>query len=403
VTRTQPNMLRFGDAWANALKETEPALDLEGSRERFLETHRRFMSRRRSRTLTWALVAAACLVLVLGGSFALNTRHRARPIAAVEPGAWIETKLSESFPLEFSEGSKVLLLGQSRAQVASVDPRGARMVLLHGALTAKIIHRRDTAWAFAAGPFTVRVTGTKLAVAWQPASQNFEVSVDEGSVHVTGPLLEGGRTVTAGQRCAVRVREAELEVTPSPRTPSSAELPVFSVSDLPPVGSATNFARTDGRPPNGLSWQELEQHGRYGEAIQVAERQGLGAIYDGGAAEDLMTLARAARFAGRAELATQALQRCRQRFPGDTRAATAAFLLGRGAPPAEAAQWFATYLSEQPSGPLAREAAGRLIEAYDRAGNRQAAKEAAQKYLAGYPGGPHAAFAQRILSEPAHP
>ena len=403
MNRTQPNMLRFGDAWVNALKETEPTLDLECSRERFLEAHRRFTSRRRSRTLTWALAAAAALVLVLGGSFVLHTRHGARSIAAVEPGAWIETKVNESFPLEFSEGSRVLLLGQSRARVASVDPRGARLVLLHGALTAKIVHRADTAWSFAAGPFTVRVTGTKLGVAWQPTSQNFEVSVDEGSVHVTGPLLEGGRTVTAGQRCIVRVREAELEVTPSPRATSSAELPVFSVADLPPVASAANSARTDGRPPSGLSWQELEQRGRYGEAIQAAERQGLGAIYDGGTAEDLMTLARAARFAGRGELATEALLRCRQRFPGDIRAATAAFLLGRGSPPVQAAQWFATYLNEQPGGPLAREAAARLMEAYYRAGNRRAAKEAAQKYLAGYPGGPHAALAQRILSEPPNP
>jgi hypothetical protein len=350
------------------------------------------------------LAAAAALVLVLGGAFALHLRHGARPIAAVEPGAWIETKVNESFPLEFSEGSRVLLLGQSRARVASVDPRGAHVVLLHGALTAKIVHRADTAWAFAAGPFAVRVTGTKLGVAWQPTSQDFEVSVDEGSVYVTGPLLEGGRTVTAGQRCVVRLRKAELEVTPSPRTTSSAELPVISVTDLPPVGSsATTTARTDVRPPSGLSWQELEQRGSYGEAIQAAERQGLDPIYEGGTAEDLMTLARAARFAGRGELATLALLRCRQRFPSDPRAATAAFLLGRGAPPAQAAQWFATYLKEQPGGPLAREAAGRLIEAYDRAGNRQAAKEAAQKYVAGYPGGPHAAFAQRILGEPANP
>jgi hypothetical protein len=393
----------YGDAWAKALKETEPSLDQDRSRERFLDAHRQFIGRHRSRSLAWALAAAAALVLVLGGTFALHMRHGARPVAAVEPGAWIETKANESFPLEFSEGSRVLLLGQTRVQVASVDPRGARLVLLHGALTAKIVHRADTAWAFAAGPFTVRITGTKLQVAWQPTSQNFEVSVDEGAVFVTGPLLEGGRTVAAGQRCVVRVREAELKVTASPRTNGSAELPIFSVADLPPVASAPSSARADGRTPGGLSWQDLEQRGRYSEAILAAERQGLGAIYDGGTAEDLMTLARAARFAARGELATQALLRCRQRFPGDARAATAAFLLGRAAPPAQAAQWFATYLAEQPGGPLAREAAGRLVEAYHRAGNWQAAKEAAQKYLAGYPGGPHAAFAQRILSEPPNP
>jgi transmembrane sensor len=398
---SRPNMDRLGEAWAKALGESAPTLDVDRSRERFVAAHRQFIDRRPQPSWPWILGAAAAVLLVVGAVFALpKLRHAAHAVATVEPGAWIETKPNQTFPLDFSEGSRVVLLSESRVQVSSVDPRGAHLVLLRGALTAKIVHRQDTAWAFAAGPFTVRVTGTKLRVAWQPATQAFEVGVDEGSVFVTGPLLENGRTVAAGQRCAVRVGESELQLSRSPRPASSAELPVFSVTDLRPAPSAQTSGRSDARAPAEASWQELEQRGRYADAIAAAERQGIATIYDTGTAEDLMTLARAARFAGRGDLGAQALLACRRRFPGDARAATAAFLLGRGAPPAQAAQWFNTYLQEQPAGPLAREAAGRLVEAYHQAGNLGAAKEAARRYLAGYPGGPHAAFAQRVLGEP---
>ena len=65
--------------------------------------------------------------------------------------------------------------------------------------------------------------------------------------------------------------------------------------------------------------------------------------------------------------ARDALQALRRRFPGDPRARTAAFLLGRIAldlehDPAGARAWFSTYLSEAPAGPLAGDARRRLDE-----------------------------------------
>jgi TolA-binding protein len=64
----------------------------------------------------------------------------------------------------------------------------------------------------------------------------------------------------------------------------------------------------------------------------------------------------------------------------------------------EAAQWFDTYLREQPQGLLAREAAGRLIESYRASGNASAAQTAAARYLARYPHGPHASLARQALT-----
>jgi hypothetical protein len=64
----------------------------------------------------------------------------------------------------------------------------------------------------------------------------------------------------------------------------------------------------------------------------------------------------------------------------------------------EAARWFEVYLRERPRGDLAREAAGRLIEARLGARDRPAARAAARAYLARYPDGPHAALARATLA-----
>jgi transmembrane sensor len=308
--------------------------------------------------------------------------------AGPEPGAWLETRTREELPVEFSEGSKVVLSADSRVRVASVDLRGARMVLERGTVRASIVHRADTRWAFEAGPFVVQVTGTELSVTWDPSTQRFEVHVDSGSVVVTGPLLESGRSVQRGERCAVAVREAHLEVSRAQPVEDSA--PPVDLADLPVLEPSAEPAPT-------VTWRDLARAGKYSEALAAAERSGLSAIYGSGSSEDLMTLSRAARHAERDDVADQALLRCRERFAGSPQAATAAFLLGRGAAPAAAATWFATYLREQPSGPLAREAAGRLVESYQRAGNVTAARAAARSYLSAFPTGPHATYARSVL------
>ena len=64
----------------------------------------------------------------------------------------------------------------------------------------------------------------------------------------------------------------------------------------------------------------------------------------------------------------------------------------------EAARWFRTYLGEQPRGPFAREALGRLMESEQRSGQVAQAKETARRYLERYPSGPHAHLAQRLVS-----
>ena len=120
------------------------------------------------------------------------------------------------------------------------------------------------------------------------------------------------------------------------------------------------------------------------------------------------SLGDAARLGGSSTRAVQAFASLRQRFPGSPEAAAAAFLLGRIAQDqsrdyAGAAGWYARYLSEQPGGGFAADAAGRLVEAEDRRGDEASARRAAERYLAAYPSGSHAAYAKSVRARGSSP
>lgn len=93
----------------------------------------------------------------------------------------------------------------------------------------------------------------------------------------------------------------------------------------------------------------------------------------------------------------------RRRFPGTHESARAAFLLGglhldpALAAPATAARYYELYLREAPDGSLANEARGRRAEALHAAGDRAAARGAAQDYLLHDPDGAFAPFARGIV------
>jgi hypothetical protein len=93
----------------------------------------------------------------------------------------------------------------------------------------------------------------------------------------------------------------------------------------------------------------------------------------------------------------------RARFSWTPRAATAAFLLGRGeiddgGSPEVARGWFETYLREANDGPLAEESLGRLMEACDKSGAQEDARRYAERYLSRYQDGLFAVLAKSILS-----
>lgn len=396
---------RLVGAWIAAFDGERPELDRVRVRTRLLA--RLDAHHPRSLATRWAyggfaVAAIVVATLVIGKSSWWSTPTFTVAGQHGEVGEWLATSETEQLPLDFSEGTHVAIAAGSRARVEEVNRHGARVVIERGALSAHVTHRSDTAWHFGAGPFDVLVVGTSLSVNWDPSTGMFELGVQRGSVVVSGPLIKAAQEVRAGERCRVDLTHNAMlleEVAKALPPPADVNTPPANVAASPDaVDTTPPGANRVGTPALGSGWVALARDGKYGEAVTAAERSGFARIYQGAPAEDLLELARSARLAGRTDVEHDALLACRQHYKGQPTAAKAAYLLGRAAAPEAAAQWFETYLREQPAGVLSREAAGRLIESHQRAGNVAGARDAAARYLASYPDGPQAAIARSVLA-----
>jgi transmembrane sensor len=336
-------------------------------------------------------VAAVFAVASAGVAFKLGQRQNASTGADVPAGEWLATTKGAE-ERKFNDGSSVRLENESSARVQFVQEKGGLVHLDRGAVRLKVHHRDGSTWRVAAGPYEVEAIGTEFVVDWVAGRDKpLRVSVTEGTVAVRGPAFRGTRFVSAHQMVEVAAQEGAA--VPAPVPVSSLEPEALEIVE-PSEDVAPGNARNHGAEQ---SWRTLEASGKYADAVKAAERRGLGTIYQTGNGDDLIALARASRFAGRMDVAQKALTVCRARFAGSPQAAMSAFLLGRSANGAKAAEWFSTYLREQPGGALAREALGRLIEAHQASGDHVSGRAAAERYLKSYPDGPHATLARQAL------
>lgn len=378
-----------------------------------------------------ALALAAVLVAWVAWPSAMT--FQVGPDRAGVAGAWIAAPSGEALPLVFSDGTRVELDGGSRARVDDLDADGARVVLESGAADIQVVPRPRADWSVGAGPFEVRVTGTRFHLRWLPDEEVFVLALESGSVDVTGPVLGARQSLEAGQELRVSVAQETAVITspgsrrsvaaaktwvetpepaaaPSPEAASeSAKAPEASAVEDGPAEPAAESANkknraTAARRPIPQTWQTLASRGDFTGALELAEKQGLSGLGARLPAAELLRLGEVARYAGQPSKARTLLETLRRRFAGSTQAATAAYYLGRIAferdrDYAGAAQWFSTYGDERPRGPLATEALGRLIESEHRAGDHGAAREAARAYLRRFPKGPHGDLARRLARE----
>ncbi len=312
-------------------------------------SRRRFLSaappRRRGRSRTiGALAFAACFSLVA----LLVGRQAARPSpvsfqvgAAGERGAvgaWIAATGGEALPLRFSEGTTVVLAPRTQVRVTETSTQGAGLLIEQGQVEASVVHvGQDTRWMVAAGPYQVRVTGTRFRAAWSPSTETFELSMVEGSVVVTGPLLPNGRVCQAGERLRASTRDGRLEVrtaraegvetptelveaarAPGPFVPS---LEGASVLPAAPPGASNRAPGSPSEP----AWRALFAAGKYKEAFVAVERVGFAAEIERASTGDLLALADVARYGGRPADARAALLAARARGSRGR----SAFLLGK--------------------------------------------------------------------------
>ena len=348
-------------------------------------------------------VAAACVLGVVAWRRHLLTLAQSGAPAVGQP---LVARPGETVPLNFPDGSQVVLASGTEAVVRELHDVGAALEVTRGQAFVAVRQQPGTQWLVGAGPYRVRVTGTRFSVDWAPGPKRFELRLTQGSVVVSSEsgshaavtmvapqslvIDAGGWQLSRGETAsndAATAPEPTASAEPSATPPTPETAPDASASSAAPASTAALSAPT---------WEELIRRGKYAQAYEEAARHGVAQLADSRPSGALLSLAEACRFSGHGGEATQVLERLRARFPGSDDAATAAFQLGRLG---GSAKWFRQYLKERPNGSLAREASGRLLEALDHSGERAAVRQAAEAYLARYPGGPHAAFARQLLGK----
>jgi transmembrane sensor len=369
-------------------------------------------------SMATALCAAALVAFVL-----LRTPSRLEFTvdgATGQAQTWLAAPAARPVVVKFSDGTVVKVDPLSRARVVDTDHDGASLALESGSLSAEVVHTSHSAWRLIAGPFAVRVTGTRFDLRWDTASQQFSISVREGSVGVAGSIVGAERPVRAGETLVASVAERRFDLIGSEAHAAlslSADAPAVPVTDGPAFGEPSPLPRssasataatpdlvTPEAPGKDVAggWRELVKKGDLRQAFAAADARGFQSVCDSATPAELLVLGDAARVSGRADRATEALFTLRRRYPRDPRRAAAAFALGKVAfdqrhAYAQAAEWFSTCVREQPGGPLVREALGRQVEALRNGGDAAGAQRVAREYLSRYPDGPHADIARSLL------
>jgi transmembrane sensor len=321
---------------------------------------------------------------------------------AGQVGIYYAATPDADLPLRFSDGSVVSVQPRGGVRVHHAGGAQVTLFLETGRARFDVAHRPHASWDIAAGPYSVRVTGTAFDLAWEPDSRSFELAMRSGTVTVRGPGIETGVVVKDTERFVSRVT-ADVD-RPKPAASSTAPEPDSRRQPTPPTVAEVNPRLPSVKPGAeraAPSWIELASKGEYASIVRSAEERGIDQAIAGSSADELRALADAARFTGRPALAQRALLTIRSRFPGTKAATAAAFVLGRmldgGGNARSAVSWYDRYLAE--GGPLAPEALGRRMLALRRAGEGEQSRSAAREYLRRFPDGPYARQARELTSQ----
>ena len=433
------NLERMGERVALELGDGPSELRREAQKRALLSLVAASRPEGEGRILPNLMVAAAVLLVVALGAMLLYGQETPLKFWVGEQetvgseGSWVKASADGVVPIRFDNGSRFELDTRTAVRVLASNMETVKVDLSKGLLHADIKKNGETNWIISAGPYQVTVLGTAFSVDWDSDSSILGVSVDRGKVLVRGGhLSEHGISVQAGKRLVAdgdkgsvamesilgdsdTADDQELASATDTGSPQARQemtdegvaalevdrsipTPVKEGSRIAVKKSSSTVTPAGDSP----SWKDLSDAREFAAAVAAARRQGLDELLTTLDANDLWALANAARYARDATVSERALLAVRERFAGSQRAFTAAFMLGRlkldlEGNPTAATAWFETYLTEKPSGPLAEEALGRLIDACDKAGRKTEAARNAEIYLSRYDGGLFTKLARSIL------
>lgn len=378
-------------------------------------------------TMRFGMGLAAVAALLTGGLLWMQRTAdlRFEVVGGQVNGGWVQSQEAPVL-LEFSDGSELQLRGDSLLNVSVVGRRSALTRISKGDVRVDVRHADATDWRFFAGPFEVRVVGTKFDLGWH--DERLTIAMREGTVRIVGPEREW--TLRAGERLDLQAPKSVAHAAVHNGQADSA--PVVETQDEHPgLGAPTEAlpkavrapgigvrAKQDEREIGGRrapraeahraegaaveSWSQLLARGEFAAVVNQARDFGIDSTLQSRSSDELVALAQAARYSKDSGLARRVWQGIRSRFSGSASARDAVFFLGRiddqtGQSQA-ALEAYATYLRESGhNGPYAREAMGRRLVIL-RQSNPGAAAEEARTYLAQFPSGSYAKLAQDIIA-----
>ncbi|WP_441293013.1 FecR domain-containing protein [Sorangium sp. KYC3313] len=380
----------------------------------------------------WVAPLALAASVLVGVFFFWRTERALDYVVegAVNESGYVRVPVDHPAAITFSDQTRIRAAAGTRLRIDEPrNERGARISVERGRVEAEVTHTGNSDWRFVAGPFAVRVVGTRFELLWDADRERLEVILREGAVEVEGYSGSGAVSVRAGQRFVGDAQARTLHVSDttaqapdtaaqgpdtaaqgSEPAPPAAQGQLAEVAAPPPEPAAPpapSSAETPAAlvaPPSAKPpWSKLVSQGEFRRVVQEAAARGTQSCLTSCDAADLNALADAARYVGQNELAEQALLALRSRY-ASTAGSRAAFLLGRlhesrGAA-ARARTWYETALREAPGGAFAAEALAGKMRTIQSLEGPAAARVVAQEYLRLYPSGVHAKTARQLAAQP---
>ncbi len=327
--------------------------------ESFGERLRRWAGARR---LVRPVAALAVLGVATAIALGLALRH-ARPAVPVSVASSASART-----LVLDDGSEVASTEGTAVQLIEQTPERTTVRLRSGAAQFRIRHNIRRVFTVDAGPIQIEDLGTAFGVDHQTGGR-VHVVVFEGRVAVL--------SVASGVR--VELRAGDDRVFPITTETSEKALAADEPPKAPEQASARAMA-----------------------FVGASHGQARSRILEDPAA--LLLAADQARRSRHPQMAVAPLRRLIDRYPKDPRTPGAAFTLGWVlltdlARPHQAAEAFADAERSAPHGPLAEDAAARVAEAWQKAGDSRRAAEAARHYETLYPTGRYVSLMRGLVGE----